>query len=144
MQAFFLLLPSKNCFLKEERGSATRQTLMNLQWWIVASDIRSMILGKNGVLYNLISTALGDTDWKTAPAFSFMFTEQHSGCALGEVWRMSIKGLFKYLSNKVCKLSLGCSYWRGVMQPQLSKEQLNARQAVWIVGRHHGLGYSVN
>lgn len=26
---------------------------------------------------------------------------------------MSIKGLFKYLSNKVCKSSLGCSYWRG-------------------------------
>lgn len=24
---------------------------------------------------------------------------------------MSIKGLFKYLSNKVCKSSLGCSYW---------------------------------
>lgn len=56
---------------------------------------------------------------------------------------MSIKGLFKYLSNKVCKLPLGCSYGGGgegreVMQPQLSKEQLNARQAVWIVGRHHG------
>lgn len=26
---------------------------------------------------------------------------------------MSIKGLFKYLSNKVCKLSPGCSYWGG-------------------------------
>lgn len=68
---------------------------------------------KNWVLYNLISTAQRDTDWKTAPAFSFMFTEQHSGGALGEVWRMSIKGLFKYLSNKVCKSSLGCSCWRG-------------------------------
>lgn len=44
---------------------------------------------------------------------------------------MSIKRLFKYLSNKVCKLSPGCSYWvegRGeVLQPQLSEEQSNAK-----------------
>lgn len=52
---------------------------------------------------------------------------------------MSIKGLFKYLSNKVCKSSLGCSnLGGGVMQPQLSKDQLNGGQAAWIVGRHRG------
>lgn len=45
---------------------------------------------------------------------------------------MPIKGAFKYLRNKVCKLSLGCSYrvegggncvcGDRLMQPQLSKE----------------------
>lgn len=58
-------------------------------------------------------------------------TEQHSACAPGEVgggvvWPVPIKGLFKYLSNKVFKLSPGCSYggWR------------SWEAALWTVGRH--------
>lgn len=57
---------------------------------------------------------------------------------------MSLKGLFKYLSADVCESSPGCSYWGEIMQPQLSKEQMNARQVWWIVERYGGLGYSVN
>lgn len=83
---------------------------------------------------------LNEAEMEAAESFTSRFVFK----VCSECGGMSLKGLFKYLSTNVCQSSPGCSYWGEIMQPQLSKEQMNARQVWWIVERDSGLGYSVN